>query len=49
MAGWTFHKMHGLGNDFVVLDRRAGGPEVTPRWSARSLTGGAVSDSTSWP
>jgi diaminopimelate epimerase len=30
MADWTFHKMHGLGNDFVVLDRRAGGPGVTP-------------------
>jgi len=27
----TFHKMHGLGNDFVVIDRRAGGPPVTPR------------------
>jgi len=23
-------KMHGAGNDFVVIDRRSGGPEVTP-------------------
>ena len=26
----AFRKMHGLGNDFVVLDRRAGGGAVTP-------------------
>ena len=26
-----FMKMHGLGNDFVVIDRRSGGPEVSPR------------------
>lgn len=25
-----FRKMHGLGNDFVVIDARAGGPGVTP-------------------
>ncbi|MFN6978429.1 MAG: diaminopimelate epimerase [Gemmobacter sp.] len=25
-----FMKMHGLGNDFVVIDRRRGGPPVTP-------------------
>ena len=25
-----FVKMHGLGNDFVVIDRRHGGPAVTP-------------------
>lgn len=25
----TFLKMHGLGNDFVVIDRREGGPELT--------------------
>lgn len=25
-----FMKMHGLGNDFVVFDRRSGGPDVTP-------------------
>ena len=24
-----FMKMHGLGNDFVVIDRRSGGPDVT--------------------
>jgi diaminopimelate epimerase len=30
MGAWTFLKMHGLGNDFVVIDRRAGGPDVTP-------------------
>ena len=28
--GLPFMKMHGLGNDFVVIDRRSGGPEVTP-------------------
>ncbi|MFD1914255.1 diaminopimelate epimerase [Halodurantibacterium flavum] len=28
--GLAFMKMHGLGNDFVVIDRRAGGPAVTP-------------------
>ena len=26
----TFLKMHGLGNDFVVIDRRTGGAPVTP-------------------
>jgi len=29
MGGIRFHKMHGLGNDFVVLDRRGGGPALT--------------------
>ncbi|SMX23123.1 diaminopimelate epimerase [Boseongicola aestuarii] len=29
-AGLPFMKMHGLGNDFVVIDRRSGGPVVTP-------------------
>lgn len=28
-SGLAFAKMHGLGNDFVVVDRRGGGPEVT--------------------
>ena len=28
-SGLAFMKMHGLGNDFVVIDRRSGGPEVT--------------------
>jgi diaminopimelate epimerase len=28
--GLAFVKMHGAGNDFVVVDRRAGGPAVTP-------------------
>ena len=28
-TGLPFMKMHGLGNDFVVIDRRKGGPEVT--------------------
>jgi diaminopimelate epimerase len=27
---WHFVKMHGAGNDFVVIDRRAGGAPVTP-------------------
>ncbi len=27
---YPFAKMHGLGNDFVVLDRRAGRPPLTP-------------------
>lgn len=27
--GLPFMKMHGLGNDFVVIDRRLGGPKVT--------------------
>jgi len=30
ISDMPFMKMHGLGNDFVVIDRRAGGPEVTP-------------------
>ena len=30
ISGLAFAKMHGLGNDFVVVDRRGGGPEVTP-------------------
>ncbi|QDC07869.1 diaminopimelate epimerase [Oceanicola sp. D3] len=29
-SGLPFMKMHGLGNDFVVLDHRAGGVVVTP-------------------
>lgn len=29
-SGLPFRKMHGAGNDFVVIDRRAGGPAVTP-------------------
>lgn len=29
LSGQPFRKMHGLGNDFVVLDRREGGPGVT--------------------
>ncbi|MBT8415077.1 MAG: diaminopimelate epimerase [Boseongicola sp.] len=28
--GLPFMKMHGLGNDFVVIDHRSGGPDVTP-------------------
>jgi diaminopimelate epimerase len=32
----TFLKMHGLGNDFVVIDVRGGGPVVTPQL-ARAL------------
>ena len=28
-TGLPFMKMHGLGNDFVVVDARVGGPEVT--------------------
>ncbi len=28
-SGLPFMKMHGLGNDFVVIDRREGGPPVT--------------------
>src|SRR5215831_12983095 len=30
MAAMPFLKMHGLGNDFVVLDARAGGVDLTP-------------------
>ncbi len=29
-APLRFRKMHGLGNDFVVIDGRAGGPRATP-------------------
>jgi diaminopimelate epimerase len=29
-GSWHFVKMHGAGNDFVVIDRRAGGAPVTP-------------------
>ena len=29
-SGLPFMKMHGLGNDFVVIDGRASGPAVTP-------------------
>jgi diaminopimelate epimerase len=35
-TGLRFMKMHGLGNDFVVIDARAGDPAVTPEL-ARSL------------
>ncbi len=40
--------MHGLGNDFVVIDARDGRRPVTPRWRARSATATAASASTSW-
>ena len=30
IKGIPFMKMHGLGNDFVVIDRRKGGAEITP-------------------
>ncbi|PWR00912.1 diaminopimelate epimerase [Meridianimarinicoccus roseus] len=30
LSGLTFTKMHGLGNDFVVVDARLPGPRVTP-------------------
>lgn len=33
MSG-RFHKMHGLGNDFVVIDARAGGLAMTPTRAA---------------
>ena len=36
MAELTFMKMHGLGNDFVVIDRRRTPVEITPRL-ARAL------------
>lgn len=29
-AGLAFRKMHGLGNDFVIIDARAGGDAMTP-------------------
>lgn len=29
-GAWAFTKMHGAGNDFVVLDRRGGAPPPTP-------------------
>lgn len=29
-SGLPFMKMHGLGNDFVVVDRRSGGPFISP-------------------
>ena len=29
-SGLAFMKMHGLGNDFVVIDQRGGGMAVTP-------------------
>jgi len=35
-SGLPFMKMHGLGNDFVVIDRRAGGANITPE-IARAL------------
>ncbi len=35
-APYPFAKMHGLGNDFVVIDRRGGAPAMTPRL-ARAL------------
>ena len=41
-APWTareFHKMHGLGNDFVIIDARVTPVEMTPaRAHARSRT-----------
>jgi diaminopimelate epimerase len=30
MSGLSFSKMHGLGNDFVVIDRRIGARAITP-------------------
>lgn len=42
LRGLRFTKMHGAGNDFVVLDARAGLPELSPeamRWIAERRTG----------
>ncbi|MGR3803095.1 diaminopimelate epimerase [Marinibacterium profundimaris] len=33
-GGWTFMKMHGLGNDFVVVDARARPIDMTPALAA---------------
>ncbi len=33
--GVAFIKMHGLGNDFVVIDRRAGGPDLSAELARR--------------
>ena len=32
---YGFHKMHGLGNDFVIIDRRSGGFPITPERARR--------------
>ncbi len=42
----SFLKMHGLGNDFVVIDPRDAFP-LTPTGRAPSPTGGAASAATS--
>jgi hypothetical protein len=42
-----FVKMHGLGNDFVILDARGGRDPVTPGSRGASATGTAASASTS--
>jgi len=34
-GGLPFMKMHGLGNDFVVIDARAGAVDITPALAAR--------------
>lgn len=42
LRGLRFSKMHGAGNDFVVLDAREGLPEIVPdaiRWIADRRTG----------
>ena len=42
-----FTKMHGLGNDFVVIDAREGAVGMTPRARMQSPTGGMASAATS--
>ena len=39
--GLPFMKMHGLGNDFVVLDHRAGGVANSRKIGRADLHGGA--------
>jgi hypothetical protein len=48
-SGLPFMKMHGLGNDFVVIDARVTPREVTADLARGSPTGTGASASTSWP
>jgi diaminopimelate epimerase len=47
--GPAFMKMHGAGNDFVIIDSRGRGAVATPALARRSATATAAWALTSWP
>ena len=46
--GLPFLKMHGLGNDFVIIDAREAESPVTDQWHARLASGILVWGMINW-